>query len=93
MYKAYKTNKYSLNNVAMLALFAAGLIIAYVIVANRSALKLSDPIILTHSGLAIQIPAGNGWQETGQWTYKNNKLSGYSSLYLWRSYTNIFNIP
>ena len=52
--------KYSLEEVALLVMFAFGLLVAGLIVALRGRIDMSEPLELPHSGLAVSLPAGHG---------------------------------
>lgn len=68
--------RYSLREVALLGVFALGLLIAWLIVAGRSRIAMSDAIALRHSGLSVSIPVGRGWESRGGWIYNpDNKFS------------------
>ena len=62
--------KYSLEEVALLVIFALGLLLALVIVIRRSRINMSDPIELPYSGLSVSVPAGRGWRSSDSWVYK-----------------------
>jgi len=72
MDETYKTKKYATDKVALLGLFIVALLIGRFIVASRSAILLSEPIKLEHTGLSVSMPAGNGWQNEKQWKYQEN---------------------
>ena len=61
--------KYSLQEVALLAMFAFGLLIASLVVALRGRIDMSEPLELPHSGLAISLPARHGWERSAGWSY------------------------
>ena len=63
----YKTKNYELDKLALLGLFAASLIIAWLICAARSTIKLSEPIMLDYPSLAVMMPSGNGWHAENGW--------------------------
>ncbi|MBP8604847.1 MAG: hypothetical protein KBI46_03250 [Phycisphaerae bacterium] len=65
-----KVKRYSLAEVVLLGIFVIGLIIANVIVRNRSRIVLSEPIVLTGSGLSVSMPANPGWERTDVWRYE-----------------------
>ena len=64
------TKKYSLEQVALLVMFAFGLLVAGLIVALRGRIGLSGPIELPHSGLAVSLPEGRGWERSAGWSYE-----------------------
>jgi hypothetical protein len=42
---------------------------------SKSALVLSEPIELSHTGLALSVPSGNGWLSEKQWKYHENAFT------------------
>ncbi len=70
----YETRKSVGAKVAFLGLFVAAILAARLIVALRSAVVLSEPIALTHAGLSVSMPDGNGWRSAKRWEYKENSL-------------------
>jgi len=70
------------DKIALLGLFILALLIAHFIVASKSALVLSEPIILAHTGLSVSMPTGNGWESEKQWQYQGNAFSVSSNLTL-----------
>jgi len=60
------------DKVALLGLLVVLLLAARFLVASRSAILLSEPVQLSHAGLAVSMPAGNGWLSEEQWTYKDD---------------------
>jgi len=60
------------DKVAILGLLVVALLVARLLVASRSAILLSEPVQLSHAGLAVSMPAGNGWLSEEQWTYKDD---------------------
>ena len=75
MNKTYDIRKTGGDKIALLGLFIIALIIARLIVASKSALILSEPIILAHAGLSVSMPSGNGWKSEKQWNYHKNASS------------------
>jgi len=72
MKNIYGTKKLWGDKIALLGLFIAALLTARLIVAFKSALVLSEPITLPHTGLSVSMPTGNGWQSEIQWRYREN---------------------
>lgn len=70
-----KTKKIGADKIVLLGLFVLALLIARTITSSRSAILLSDPIQLTHTGLSISIPLGNGWQSKQKWQHMDNTLT------------------
>ncbi len=56
----------------LLAIFAIGLLAAWMIVNIRGRVVLSAPIVLDGSGLAVSVPAGAGWEHTPAWVYESD---------------------
>jgi hypothetical protein len=75
MENTYGIKKYSADKIALLALFVLALLIARFITASRSAIVLTDPIELNHTGLSVSMPAGNGWRTNGKWKYQQNSFT------------------
>lgn len=71
----YNIRKIGGDKIALLGLFALALLVARVVVASKTAIILSRPIILAHTGLSVSMPAGNGWRSNGQWKYSENGFS------------------
>lgn len=80
MDKAYETKKYASDKIVLFGLFVIVLLIARFIVISRSAIVLSEPIKLSHTGLSVSMPSGNGWQSEKQWRYAENAFSLSSSF-------------
>ncbi len=72
MDKTYDIKKIGGDKIALLGLFVFALLIARLIVASKSALILSEPIILAHAGLSVSMPSGNGWKSEKQWRDQEN---------------------
>jgi len=75
MDKTYDIKKIGGDKIALLGLFVVALLIARLIVASKSALILSEPIILARAGLSVSMPSGNGWKSEKQWNYHENASS------------------
>jgi hypothetical protein len=56
----------------LLAIFAVGLLAAWMIVNIRGRVILSPPIGLDGSGLSVCVPAGEGWEHTPSWVYESD---------------------
>jgi len=72
MHTAYERNKYGTDKLALLGLFVVALAFAQLIVSLRSAIRLSPPVELKHTGLSVSMPSGNGWHCEKQWTYRKD---------------------
>jgi len=79
MSSSYETKKYGADKIALLGLFIASLVMARFIIVSRSAIVLSEPIVLEYAGLSVSVPVGNGWRSEKQWKYQDNafNLSSY----------------
>ena len=75
MDKTYDIKKIGGDKIALLGLFVVALLIARFIVASKSALILSEPIILARAGLSVSMPSGNGWKSEKRWEYHENASS------------------
>ena len=64
--------KYSLEEVALLAMFAFGLLIAGLIVVRRGRIEMSERLELPYSGLSLSLPAGPGWKRSAGWSYETS---------------------
>jgi len=74
MSRIYETKGLWADKVALFGFLIAGLLIARFIIASKSAVVLSGPIMLDYTGLSISIPAGNGWQSEKRWKYQDNSF-------------------
>jgi hypothetical protein len=66
-------NKYSPAEVALLGVFALGLLLSFLLVANRKKIPMSSPVIADFDGLEVSVPLGRGWQSYGRWIFSNSK--------------------
>jgi len=66
--------KYGLDKVALLGLFALGLLMGRVLVASRSRVRLVEAPEVAHSGLTVLVPAGVGRQNDKGWEFKDNSF-------------------
>lgn len=72
-----KVKRYSLVELALLMIFTVGILIAHLIVKQRSRIELSEPLSLPGSGVCVSLPINNGWRKTPGWSYQevgNNML-------------------
>ena len=69
MNDTYRIRRPGGDKIALLGIFVVALLTARLVVALKSAIVLSGPIELTHSGLSLSMPAGNGWQSEEKWKY------------------------
>ncbi len=72
MNDAYLEKKLGGDKVAILGLFVVALLAARFLVVIKSSIPLSEPIKLADAGLAVSMPAGNGWQSEDKWTNRDN---------------------
>ena len=79
MSSSYETKKYGADKIALLGLLIVSFVIARFIIVSRSAVVLSEPIVLEYAGLSVSVPVGNGWRSEKQWKYQDNSftLSSY----------------
>jgi hypothetical protein len=70
-----KVKRYSLVEVALLAIFMLSLLIAGLIVKLRARVILSDLIPLPGSGLSVSMPESDGWAKTDTWQYEESEDS------------------
>ena len=75
-----RKEKYALDKVALLGIFALGLLIAQLFVSAKSHLAFSKPFELPYSGVSVKIPQGNGWHSEGTWQFIANTFTT-SSLF------------
>jgi hypothetical protein len=75
MDETYEIKKVRGDKIALLGLFALSLLTAYLITVLKSALVLSEPIELSHTGLTLSVPSGNGWLSEKQWKYHENAFT------------------
>lgn len=82
MNDTHGTRRLGGDKIALLGLFVVALLTARLIVASKSALRLSEPIRLSDTGLSVSMPAGNGWQNQKQWRRLDNGFMLSSSFAL-----------
>lgn len=68
----FKTAKVAADKIAFLGLFVIALLIAHLIISSKSAVLMSEPIVLKHTNLSVTVPAGNGWQREKAWRPRKN---------------------
>ena len=68
--------------IGLLGLFVLAVLLAYFTVALKSVVKLSEPIPLSHTGLSVSMPVGNGWHSEQLWMYHKNAFILSSVLML-----------
>jgi hypothetical protein len=67
--------KYALDKVALLVIFALGLLLAQLLVSAKSRLRLSEPLELPYAGISVRIPQGNGWHGENDWQFISNTFT------------------
>jgi hypothetical protein len=76
-----KLRRLGLDKIALLLLLAAGLFLAKLVISSRSNFKLSEPVILQGSGLAVSVPTGRGFtQPLEGFQYDDNEFRLISVL-------------
>jgi len=65
-------NKKGTDKIVFLGLFVLSLLLARLIVATKTAIRLTGPIELEHTGLSIAFPRGGLWQSQKHWSYEQN---------------------
>jgi hypothetical protein len=58
-----KLRRFGLDKMALFFLLLAGLFLAKLIISSRNNFKLSKPVSLEGSGLAVSVPAGSGFKQ------------------------------
>lgn len=64
--------KYSAAEVALLGVFALGLLLSLIVVKARSHIALAEPVALPFGGVAAPLPQGAGWQAVDGWRYERD---------------------
>jgi hypothetical protein len=59
--------KYALDKIVLLGIFALGLLVAQLLVSAKSRLIFSEPIELPYTGISVRMPQGNGWHSKDAW--------------------------
>jgi len=75
MDETYEIKNVGGDKIALWGLFALSLLVAYFVTVSKSALVLSEPIELSHTGLAVSVPRGNGWHSEKRWKYYENAFT------------------
>lgn len=70
--KSATIDRAALCNVVLLGLFALGLGLSLLVVQFRTAIVLSEPVVLPGGGLSVSVPVGSGWQSLPDWTYEQD---------------------
>ncbi|OHB78986.1 MAG: hypothetical protein A2Z25_19625 [Planctomycetes bacterium RBG_16_55_9] len=60
--------------ISLLGLFILALLLARFTVVLKSAIKLSEPISLAHTGLSVSMPMGGGWHSEQRWMYHDSSF-------------------
>ncbi|AQT67261.1 hypothetical protein STSP2_00404 [Anaerohalosphaera lusitana] len=69
MFTDHGQKKTAVSQIAMLALFIIGLILASVVTVSTNKIRLTDPIPLFQSGLSVSLPKGRAWQSPYKWQF------------------------
>ena len=64
--------RYSLTEIALLAVFVLGIGLAYIIVKVRQQVRISEPVALFGSGLSVSMPTNPGWEYETAWRYESD---------------------
>lgn len=70
--KTETLRRYSAAEVALLGVFALGLLLSLVLVKVRSKIELDAPVELAVGGLAAPLPKGPQWETAGGWHYEGD---------------------
>jgi hypothetical protein len=70
-----KLRRIGLDKIALLLLLLTGLFFARLIISSRTDFKLSKPVALQGSGLAVSVPAGGGFKQlSDNFQYNDNEF-------------------
>jgi hypothetical protein len=70
-----KSKRFGLDKVALFLLLLAGFFFAKLIISSRTNFKLSEPVALQGSGLAVSVPAGGGFKQLSDgFQYEGNEF-------------------
>jgi hypothetical protein len=75
-----KKGRYVAEKIALPAILVISLLAARLVVGLRSVIRLSVPLELSHSGLSVSMPSGNGWQCEEKWMYEEAGFTFSSAL-------------
>jgi hypothetical protein len=75
MSETYGLKKPGGDKVALLGLFVLALLTARLVVGLKSAISLSEAIVLPCEELSVSMPSGNGWYSQEQWEFMNNAFA------------------
>ena len=64
--------RYSLTEIALLALFVLGLTLSGMLVKARNRIRLSAPVSLKSAGLSVCMPMNTGWESESSWRYESD---------------------
>jgi len=67
--------RYALDKVALLVIFALGLLLAQLLVSAKSRLRFSEPLELPYAGVSVRMPQGNGWHSENTWQFIANAFT------------------
>jgi hypothetical protein len=69
---AEKLRRYSGAEVALLGVFALGLLLSHILVKVRSTVELDAPVELALGGVSVALPKGPQWETAGGWRYEGD---------------------
>ena len=69
---AEKLRRYSGAEVALLGVFAFGLLLSHMLVKVRNKVELDIPVELTLGGVSVSLPKGPQWETAGGWRYEGD---------------------
>jgi hypothetical protein len=70
-----KTGRFIAEKLAIPVILVISLLAARLVVEMKSAIRLSEPVELSRSGLSVSMPQGNGWKCDEKWMYDNTSLT------------------
>jgi hypothetical protein len=75
-----KTSKIATEKIAFAAVLIISLVAAQLVINLRSFVRLSAPIELSKSGLAVSMPRGSAWRSDYKWKFDGNGFTINSSF-------------
>ncbi|MHC5061687.1 MAG: hypothetical protein ACYTFK_11465 [Planctomycetota bacterium] len=69
----FDIKRYSAAELALLGIFALGLVLASILGGYRNRIRLSEPIELERSGVSVSLPVSGGWQSMASWVQDPRK--------------------
>ena len=65
----FEKTKHTFAELALLAVFAFGLLLAAILVATRNKIELTEPIKIPFDGISVKLPTGPNWHRYPQWKF------------------------